>query len=312
MSLPALWHQLTTWRDVLLVVTAAGLGLVLAAPGRWLVDHGAINAELFVLVFAAAVTLPLRTARSLRSRIGVLVAVTFVSTAALPIVAWLAAQIVPEGAARLGVMCIGIAPAEIATVALTATAGGATAVSAFLLLTSTLITVVMAAPILRVLAGAGNVQTGDLVVTMVFIVLLPFALGMIASRQLATPRTTAQAERVAAVAVAVLVGLVATQLTIDATFARALLSILAVLAGGVSLGWALSRLVPVSERDAVLLSVSMRDFAVASGVAAAAFGAPAAAPLGLYGVVVMIWGSAVASHRRRGFSGERAPVGRGR
>jgi hypothetical protein len=46
----------------------------------------------------------------------------------------------------------------------------------------------------------------------------------------------------------------------------------------------------------------MRDFAVASGIAAAAFGPAAAAPLGIYGVLVMAWGALVARvvnrHRR--------------
>jgi len=35
----------------------------------------------------------------------------------------------------------------------------------------------------------------------------------------------------------------------------------------------------------------MRDFAVASGIAASAFGAAAAAPLGIYGVLVLIFGT---------------------
>jgi hypothetical protein len=43
----------------------------------------------------------------------------------------------------------------------------------------------------------------------------------------------------------------------------------------------------------------MRDFAIAAGLATAAFGAAAAAPLGLYGVLVMVWGTAAAGHLRR-------------
>ena len=38
---------------------------------------------------------------------------------------------------------------------------------------------------------------------------------------------------------------------------------------------------------ALLLTTSMRDFAIAADLAAAAFG-PAAAPLGLYGILVVI------------------------
>jgi hypothetical protein len=35
----------------------------------------------------------------------------------------------------------------------------------------------------------------------------------------------------------------------------------------------------------------MRDFAVAAGIAASAFGAPAAAPLGIYGILVLVFGT---------------------
>jgi hypothetical protein len=52
----------------------------------------------------------------------------------------------------------------------------------------------------------------------------------------------------------------------------------------------------------------MRDFAVAAGIAASAFGAAAAAPLGIYGLLVLIFGSAAAymagrTGRREGVAG---------
>jgi len=45
----------------------------------------------------------------------------------------------------------------------------------------------------------------------------------------------------------------------------------------------------------------MRDFAVAAGIATAAFGPPAAAPLGIYGVLVLLAGALAAqlTHRKR-------------
>jgi hypothetical protein len=42
----------------------------------------------------------------------------------------------------------------------------------------------------------------------------------------------------------------------------------------------------------------MRDFAIAAGLAAAAFGPAAAAPLGLYGILVLVWGTAAAGFLR--------------
>ena len=54
-----------------------------------------------------------------------------------------------------------------------------------------------------------------------------------------------------------------------------------------------SRLEP-GVKTGIVLTVSMRDFAVASGIALAAFGPAAAAPLGIYGVLVMAWGALIA------------------
>ena len=50
---------------------------------------------------------------------------------------------------------------------------------------------------------------------------------------------------------------------------------------------------------ALLLITSMRDFAIAAGLAVAAFGPSAAAPLGLYEILVLAWGTAAAGVFRR-------------
>ncbi len=289
---------LADWSVVLLVLAAAAIGLTFAGPGRTLVDWGAINVVLFVLVLAAAMTLPTAALTSLRRQVPSLLAVSAVVLVALPALAWAAAHLVPEGPARFGVLALAVAPAEIATVAFTASARGATASAAFLLLVSTVVTAVIAAPVLGLLAGGGSVRAGELVVTVVVVVLVPFALGL-GLRLAVGDRVEAGAERVATGAVIVLVGLVATQVTLDATFGRVLLALLVFLVGGVVVGVAVSRTVSPSDRSAVVLSVSMRDFAVASGIAAAAFGPAAAAPLGLYGVIVMIWGSVLVTIQRQ-------------
>jgi len=41
----------------------------------------------------------------------------------------------------------------------------------------------------------------------------------------------------------------------------------------------------------VILPTTMRDFAVAAGIAASAFGIASAAPLGSYGVMVLVFGA---------------------
>ncbi|MGH3252264.1 MAG: hypothetical protein ACRDOI_39475, partial [Trebonia sp.] len=56
--------------------------------------------------------------------------------------------------------------------------------------------------------------------------------------------------------------------------------------------------------SALLLTTSMRDFAIAAALAAAAFGPQAAAPLGLYGIAVLIGGTAVAAILRKRPAGQ--------
>jgi predicted Na+-dependent transporter len=85
-----------------------------------------------------------------------------------------------------------------------------------------------------------------------------------------------------------------------------LLALLAYLAGGAALGALLARGVPPARRTAIVLTTAMRDFAVAAGIAASAFGAAAAAPLGIYGLLVLIFGSAAAY--RAGRTGRREGV----
>jgi hypothetical protein len=50
---------------------------------------------------------------------------------------------------------------------------------------------------------------------------------------------------------------------------------------------------------ALLLTTSMRDFAIVAGLAVAAFGPAASAPLGLYGILVLVWGTTAAGALRK-------------
>ncbi len=286
------------WLELILVLAAAAVGLVLAEPIRAIVDRGAINVVLFALVLSAAMTLPLSAVARLRSRALRLTIIEAAVLVGLPVIAWLAAQLVPEGPVRLGIICIGVAPAEIATVALATVAAGETAIAACLLVVSTAVTALLAAPILTLLAGGGSVRSGELLVTLIVVVIVPFVIG-VAVRTRLSSAVEDPAGKVATGAVTILVALVASQVTFDASLARAAVALVVIVAASAVLGIGLGRLLPPGDRSAVLLSVSMRDFAVAAGIAAAAFGPQAAAPLGLYGIIVMIWGTIVAARARR-------------
>jgi predicted Na+-dependent transporter len=243
-----------------------------------------------------------------------------VTTAGLPVLAWLASHLVSGAAARGGILSAGVAPAEVASVALTGLASGDAVLAAGLLAASTILTVLLAGPILS-LAGAHSAASQlSLLVTLALVVALPLAAGS-ALRSLDPfgGREQALARVLGTVSLLVLLWQVASQIQLRADEAGVLLALLAYLAGGAALGWLLARgagpaagtatgvtaeaaagtATGPDRRTAIVLTTAMRDFAVAAGIAASAFGAEAAAPLGIYGLLVLLFGSAAAYAAQR-------------
>jgi predicted Na+-dependent transporter len=101
------------------------------------------------------------------------------------------------------------------------------------------------------------------------------------------------------VAVAALVALIAAEVRLSARYLPVALALIMFLAGSALTGWLLGARTRRPAAVAVLLTTSMRDFAIAAGLAAAAFGPAAAAPLGLYGILVLVWGTAAAGILRQ-------------
>ncbi len=83
-----------------------------------------------------------------------------------------------------------------------------------------------------------------------------------------------------------------------ASLVPALLGSAAFLVASAAFALAGARLVGGAHRSTVPLVVGMRDFAVAAALASKAFGPPAAAVVGVYGVLVA--GAATATVLRRG------------
>ena len=131
--------------------------------------------------------------------------------------------------------------------------------------------------------------------TLAAVVALPLAAGIVVRWRLPTA-VAARAEKPAALAalvtVALLVALIAAEVHLSARYLSVGLALVAFLAGSACLGWLLGLRSGPAARAALLLTTSMRDFAIAAGLATAAFGARAAAPLGLYGILVLVWGTA--------------------
>jgi predicted Na+-dependent transporter len=279
-------------------VAAVGVGL--PGPGRAADAHDGILITLAVLVFSTGASMTFGEIAAVRTAGRRLAIVLPVTTAVLPALAWLASHLVSGTALRGGILSAGVAPTEVASVALTGLAGGEAVLAAGLLVASTILTVLLAGPILR-LAGAHPTSSQlGLLATLALVVALPLVAGS-AMRSLDPfdGREQPVTRVLGTASLLVLLWEVASQLHLRASDARVLLALLAYLAGGVLLGLLLAIGAPQARRTAIVLPTAMRDFAVAAGIAASAFGAAAAAPLGIYGLLVLIFGSAAVYAVRR-------------
>ena len=285
-----------------LVIAVAAAGVGLPGPGRVVSARDGIDAALAVLVFATGLSLRLADLAAVRTgwrRVAVALAV---STVALPALAWAASRLIGDPVLRAGMLTVGVAPAEVATVALCVIAGGEAAVSAVILAASTLVAVLAAGPVLALAGAAATVPAASLLGTLALVVALPLAAGIGLRAAWAPGAQASAAVRIGTIAaLLVLLWQVASQIRLDAGYLQVSAALAAFLAGSALLGGLLSVRLPAGRAVAVLLPVGLRDFAVAAGIAATAFGPAAAAPLGVYGVFVLVTGSAIAlSAGRRG------------
>jgi predicted Na+-dependent transporter len=300
--------------ELIAVLAAAIVGLTVQPPLAWLAAHQGINVLLAVLVFATAVTIDPAALRRLVTAWRSLVIALIVGITVLPALSWAVSRIVAAGSLRDGVLVIGLAPCEIASVATTAMAGGEAAVSAGVLIGSTVAAVALAGPILTLEAGHAGVSPGSIIANLALVVALPLAVGLAAracaelpapsrllaaARVLATPRAERVASRTSLAAVAALVALIAAEVRLSTAYLAVAAALLLFLLGSALVGRALGARAARPTASALLLTTSMRDFAIAAGLAAAAFGPAAAAPLGLYGIAVLVWGTAVAGVLRQ-------------
>jgi predicted Na+-dependent transporter len=276
-----------------LVVGLGLLGALQPAPARALTDAGAINLVLALLV--ASVGLSIDPADGLPSRAMLVrcVAVLAVSAAVLPLLAWLAGRLVADPDLRAGVLAAGVAPAEVASVAIVGLVGADAAAAVLLLVGSTALCVLLAGPVLGLLAGQDVAPPADILRTLLLVVALPLVAGLVAGRLLRRVTWLPPAGTLAGLlTVLALVWLVAAQIPLELQYLRVVLALVVFLAGSTALGALLAAGLPRRGRMAVLLPVAMRDFAIAAGIAAEAFGPASAAPLGAYGLLVLLLGAA--------------------
>lgn len=277
-----------------LVVAVGALGVALPAPGRSVDGAGGIDPTLALLVLTAGLSLEMVGVRQLQTRKGRMLGVLTIGTVVLPVLAWALSR-AAAGGVRDGMLAVGVAPAEVASLALTGLAAGEVPVAAALITASIVVSVLTAGPILSLLAPAAGLHPVGLLTTLALVVAAPLAVGAtLAPLVRRWPRAADLGRLPGLLALLVLAWEVASQVSLDARYLVAAGLLLAFLAGGASLGTLVARGVEPAGRPGLLLPLAMRDFAVAAGIATAAFGPGSAGVLGIYGLLVLIFGTVAA------------------
>ena len=214
---------------LLFVIAVAAAALARPAPGRAASARDGIDAALAVLVFATGLSLRLADLAAVRTAWRRVALALAVSTAVLPALAWAASQLIGDPVLRSGMQTVGVAPAEVATVALCVIAGGEVAVCAVILAASTLVTVLAAGPVLALAGAAGPVPAAGLLGTLLVVVALPLAAG-VGLRAAWPPGARADAAvRIGTVlALLVLLWQVASQIRLDAGYLRVIAALAAI------------------------------------------------------------------------------------
>jgi bile acid:Na+ symporter, BASS family len=293
------------YREVALVAVAAVLGLTFQSTLVWVVHHQGIDLLLIVLVFSTAIGIEPRSLRRLPASWRALTLALIVGASVLPALSWLVSHVVAPGSLRDGVTTIGLAPCEIASIATTAIASGDVALAGGVLIGSTVVSVLVAGPILAFETPGASLHPWHIIFNLLVIVLAPLAVGVTIRSVTPLPeRIEGAAAATSTLAVAALVALVAAEVHLSRKYLPVLAAVVVFLIASAIIGriMGLGRGRPTMK--ALLLTTSMRDFAIAAALAAAAFGPAAAAPLGVYGVTVLIWGMGSAGYMRAHHAGQ--------
>ena len=176
--------------------------------------------------------------------------VLLVSTAALPALAWAASLLIGNPVLRSGMQAAGVAPAEVATVALCVIAGAEAAVCAALLAASTIITVVAAGPILSLMGASVTVSSAGLLGNLAVVIALPLAVG-VALRTVWSPgpQVDAVVRLVTVLALLLLLWQVASQIRLNSAYVTVIVALVVYVAGSAVLGWVLALRAPGSAPD---------------------------------------------------------------
>ena len=286
-------------------VAGALLPLALVAAGLALLTPSAGAAARGDLVLAALVALTAlgiapRDLWALRDRRRAVLTLSVAPFGVLVPAAWAIGRLF-DSPVREGVLALGLSCTEVAAVGLVALARGDAALALGALAGSLVVSATLGPLAVGLLAaGAATADPGALLGRFALVVLLPLAAGVAA--RVAWPRLARGEPWFAAGSTLAVAALVYAALS-GAPTGEELLPALAAGAAflGVSAVAALgaARVVTGGRRSAVALAVGLRDFAVAATLATQAFGPPAAAVSGIYGVLMLIAGALATAVLRR-------------
>jgi len=287
-----------------LALVAAALAIIVPSTGV----ARRSDALLAVLVLATALGIPWSELAGLRRHARTVAVLSVVPLIVLTAVAWTLGR--PFGPdVRDGLLAVGLSSSEVAAVGLTALAGADATIAVGAVAGSLVLAALLGPVAIGALAGhSGPGSPGHLLVRFALVVIVPLAAGVVirsvppAGRRLAA--LDGEREGVGALAVAALVYAALSGTRGVHGLAAAVLASALFLAVSAGLGelWR-RRAVAGGGVDTAIpgaLAIAMRDFAVAAALASQAFGNRAAAVPGVYGVLMLLAGSAFVARTRSG------------
>jgi predicted Na+-dependent transporter len=287
--------------DRVVVVAALAVALGLLAPSSGLA--GDSNMLLGALVLFTAAQIDPRRLGELRRRAAVIPAFSVGVLIVLTAVAWLISRAFSDDV-RDGVLCLGLASTEVASVGLIGLAEG-DSILGLGVLTGSLVTSAVLGPLLvGVLAHThGHVTSLSLLSRFALVVLAPLALGL--ALRAAAPRlsrTEGTLNGLAALTVCALLYAAISGVRGGHQLIQEIVASLAFMIIAFFVGAFVARTLAAKrdlDRTAVLLSTWLRDFAVAAVLATEAFGTRAGSVAGVYGALMLLAGAAAATIIRR-------------
>jgi BASS family bile acid:Na+ symporter len=249
---------------------------------------GSVDVLLAALVFVTALDIDPGRVLHARHHWRMILLLAIVPLLVLTAGAWALSGLV-HGATRDGVLALGVAPAEVASVGLIGLIGGATELALAVLTVSLVLSAVAGPPLLDVLGHAPHgADVPALMGRFAVVVIAPLIVGLAVRGRM--PRLRDRESELAAASTLIVAVLVFASLS--GTRAGAVVGALAVSLAFLAFSGVIALLALTLLRaraDASLgFSIGMRDFAVAAALAASAFGHRATQVAGVYGAVMLV------------------------